>query len=163
MALDATVGGVSANSYVSQTAASAYLADRLEASAWATASSQDRDAALIMATTRLDAETYQGARVFADQRLQWPRYGVTDRDGMSYYDSDIIPETLKMATCELGLSLLNDPTQLEDSGLAEFENVRIGSMDVTPRAVTAGRLHAFVKRLIAPVLLGGWGTPIRRA
>lgn len=162
MALDATVSGAAANSYITQAAATAYLADRLDIAAWTAATSAEKDAALIMATTRLDTEDYIGSRVFISQRLRWPRYGATDPDGL-LYDHLTIPNTMLQATCELALAIIGQPSLMTDTGLESFINVKMGSLDVTPRFIAAARLPALVKRLIAPVRLGGYSTPVYRA
>ena len=130
MALDFTIGGVAANSYVSQAAASSYFAGRLDTAEWTAASSADKDAALMMATARLETETYQGSRVFVDQRLSWPRHGTYDRDDV-LLSSTTIPLLMQHATFEYALALLKEPTQFGDTGLEGFENVKIGSLDVT--------------------------------
>jgi Putative DnaT-like ssDNA binding protein len=154
MALDSTVGGASANSYVSQAAATAYLAGRLNVTDWTSASSAEKDAALMMATVLLDAQDYDGVKVSTTQRLQWPRYSTYDRDGW-FFASDAIPLLVQQATFEYALALLREPTLLDDSGLEGFANVRLGSLDVTPRPRNATTLPALVRQLLAPVLAGG--------
>lgn len=162
MSLDATLAGAAANSYFTQAAATAYLTDRLDITAWTSATSGEKDAALIMATTRLETEEYVGSRVFVTQRLKWPRYGATDPDGL-LYDHLTIPNIILQAECELALAIITDPALMADSGLEAFVNVKLGSLDVTPRFVAAAALPALVKRLIAGVRLGGYGTPVYRA
>ena len=162
MALDSTIGGTAANSYVSQAAAASYFAGRLGTTAWDTASSTDRDASLIMATARLEAENYAGMRVYINQRLQWPRFATYDRDGIMYSISEI-PLVVQQATFEYALALLQEPTLLGDSGLEAFTNIKLGTLDITPRAMSAAQLPAFVKHLIAPVRIGGMGTVVARA
>jgi hypothetical protein len=162
MAIDSTLGGTAANSYVSQSAASVYFSNRLDVATWTEASSANKDAALMMATTRLDAESYTGLRVLIDQRLQWPRNSVYDRDGV-LLSSSTIPLVVQQATFEYALALLREPTLLGDSGLEGFINIKLGSLDVTPRATIAAKLPAFVKRLLTPVLLGGGEVHVVRA
>ena len=162
MALISTIGGTTSNSYVSQSEASAYFAGRLGVSEWTSATSSEKDAALMMATVRLEAEYYAGLRVYADQRLQWPRIGTYDRDGIQHSSSSI-PLIVQQATFEYALALLREPTLLDDTGLNAFANVKMGSLDVTPRSVSATTLPALVKQLIAPVRLGGMSTPVARA
>ncbi len=162
MSLDATPSGASANSYVTQSAASAYMANRLNTDAWDAASSAEKDAALIMATTRLDAENYQGYKATYTQALQWPRFSTFDRDGI-VYSSSTIPPVVQQATFEYALALLQEPTLLGDTGLEGFANVRLGSLDITPRVMAATKLPALVMQLLTPVRLAGGGTPVRRA
>ena len=161
--MDSTVGGASANSFVSQAAASTYFGGRLGADAWTDASTTDKDAALMMATLRLDAENYVGYTVTLTQRLQWPRFSTYDRNG-HFYASDAIPLVIQQATFEYALALLQEPTLLNDTGLEMFQNVRLGNLDVTPRNLASARLPAIVKQLIAPVRQGGGvSTPVQRA
>ena len=161
MALDATVGGASATSYVSQATADAYLGDRLDSDAWEDAASDEKDAALMMATARLDIEPYAGARTTITQRLSWPRYDV--RVDGQLLASDTIPVVVEQATIEYALALLREPTLLNDTGLSGFLNVKVGSLDVTPRNVTAPPMPDFVRRLLAQVRIGGSGVHVARA
>jgi DnaT-like ssDNA binding protein len=165
VALDSTVGGVSANSYVSQATATTYLTDKLSAAllaSWTAASSGDKDSYLIAATVRLDTERWMGSKVFFDQRLQWPRYGTYDPDGI-VYDHLVIPLPIEQATAELAYALLGTPTMMDATGLDAFQNVRIGSLDVTPRGVSVASLPPLVKRLIAPLRLAGSSGYVSRA
>ena len=161
MALEASVGGAAANSYVTQAAASSYFTNRLDVAEWTAASSSDKDAALMMATARLEAESYVGYKTSFTQRLSWPRFSTYDRDDM-LYASDAIPLVIQQATFELALALLREPTLLGDTGLEGFQNVKLGSLDVTPRNLAASQLPAFVKQLIQPVRASGSGTHVAR-
>lgn len=162
MSLDATVGGASSNSYATQSAATSYFGDRLDAATWTSAVTGDRDSSLIMATLRLDTEDYKGAPLFFTQRLKWPRAWVYDNDGR-LLSSATIPQVIQQATFEYALALLKEPTLLGDSGLEGFINVKLGSLDVTPRVIAGAALPAFIKRLIAPVRVGGFGSNVVRA
>lgn len=153
--MDATVGGAASNSFVTQSAATQYFVDRLDSSAWSDASIRQQQNALMMATMRLDAENYTGVRVTTTQRLQWPRYNTYNRDDQLFVTT-AIPVIVQQATCELALALLRDPAMFDASGLEMFTNVKLGSIDVTPRPGTPTvALPAIVKRLLAPVLMSG--------
>lgn len=165
MALDATIGGSSSNSYITRAQATAYFGNRLNVAEWTAAvaaGGADADAALVMACTRLEAETYQGSRVYYTQALRWPRYMVFDRDGI-LYDYLSIPLPVQEAQAELALAILKSPTLNDATGLEGFVNVKLGSLDVTPRFQMGGALPPLVRRLIAPVLVAGYGTPVVRA
>lgn len=163
MALDATVGGTGSNSYITQAAATTYFGGRLDVAVWTAAVSGDKDSALMMACVRLEAEAWQGSRVYVDQRLAWPRNSTYDRDGV-LYTSTAIPLILQQAQCELALTMLKSPSRMDDTGLEGFINVKLGSLDVTPRGGTRpDSLPALVKRLLSPVLLTGSGIPVYRA
>lgn len=159
-AIDASVGGPSANSYVTEAEADTYFGGRLNAGAW-TSGGASRVPALIQAARRLDQETYRGCpvkpRIGAageTQALQWPRYGVTDEGGRTYLTT-AVPQVLKDAQCELALAYLVGGTSdaFADSGLEAFEKVKIGPLEVTPRATrAAGELPEVVQRLLRHVL-----------
>ena len=148
--LVATVGGALSNSYITRANASLYFDTRVaaEVAEWAAAVDADKDRALISATYRLEQEEYAGVVSDRDQVLKWPRAGLTDEDARQY-DDDEIPEPIERAVCELALALLKSEVTLGDSGLEGFENVQVGSLDVTPRASRqAGVLPEQVKRLL---------------
>jgi hypothetical protein len=146
MALDATVGGASSNSYVTQADATTYFGHRFDATEWTNASSDNRNIALMMATARLDQEEYTGLRVDDDQRLKWPRYGVYVDN--VYQEETAVPRPIKEATYELALAFLKDSTLLADTGLEGFQSVKLGELDVTPRFRSGGTLPANVERLL---------------
>lgn len=128
MALDATVGGANSNSYSTEAEADAYMATRLHASVWSSATSADKVAVLIWATRLLDQLSWQGAKASEAQALRWPRSGVVDRDGYSV-DDDIIPQDLKDACAEYALSLLStDLTAAPDT--AGFSKLKVGSIEL---------------------------------
>lgn len=74
MALDATVAGATANSYVALAEADAYFADRLNADAW-TAAGTKQAAALITATKQIDAAITHLGR---PPQPPWPFLGPRD-------------------------------------------------------------------------------------
>jgi len=157
MALDATAKGTGANSYVTQAEATTYFTLRLNMAEWTAAvTASTADPALVMATNRLEAEDYEGFKTTIAQRLKWPRADLVDDNGDAY-DVDVIPRPVKEATFELALALLKDDVLL-DSGLEEFERVRIGPIDVSPfRGRKADALPAIVVRLLEDLRIGGSG------
>lgn len=164
--LVATVGASNANSYATVADCTTYLDERLNASAWTTAvaaAAGDPERALIAATRRIDQERFEGVPVNpltgtstgTTQALKWPRYSATDDAGWTW-EATVIPLPVKHATYELALYLLNqgttDPAQ--PTGLEGFENVKVGSLDVTPRIGFApDELPENVRRILAPVLV----------
>lgn len=153
LTFDATVGGAAANSYVTQAQVIAYLEGRFDADAWVEMDSGDRNKILVMATSRLDLESYVGTTVTTTQRLQWPRYGALDRNG-EWFSSTAIPRCVQEATAELALVILKDPDFLNDTGLEGFEHISIGPLDLTPtHTQRAGTLPLSVLRLLRDVRL----------
>lgn len=145
MAFDATVGGASANSYLSVAAFNAILATRSNAPSSAT--DAEKQVALTAATARLEQESYGGSAATLTQRLKWPRVGVENDDGVQW-DWTTIPYPLAEATADLAIELLNDPAFLERSGLTQFEELSVGPISLTPRVagLLPGDLPASVTR-----------------
>lgn len=103
--IDATVGGASANSFVTEVEADAYLEARLNASAW---TGSNKAVALVEATRELNTRDWAGRKATDTQSLLWPRQWAPDPDGPScgYLSSSVIPQRIKDATCELALEFL---------------------------------------------------------
>lgn len=150
--LDATVGGASSNAYVDVAAADAYFEARLKATAWTGEDVEDQKKALIMATARLEQESWQGLKADSDQALAWPRHSTYDLNG-DVYDDDAIPEPVATATYELALKLLGESDPFGDSGLEGFEQIKVGPLAVVPRhSKIAGELPEHVRREIRHLL-----------
>jgi hypothetical protein len=157
MAIDATVGGNSSNSYLSLADADSLIAERVgDTSAWTDAQDSDKEKALISATRRLDQQTFKGCKTLNTQALKWPRYDVEDEDGYPYA-SDSIPIPIKHATAELAFVLINDPTLLDDTGLEAFDAISTGDTSITPKQRQAGTLPAHVQRFLRGLTRGGAG------
>lgn len=155
---DSTAKSATANSYVSVSEADDYFAAHLDSNFWPTAS-KDKQAALVMATNRIDAETFQGRRTDLDQALQWPR--------SAFVDADIIPRELKIATFEMALHYLKMKAgefTVDENDLETLDKYKIGPLDVQIKGnVKADRLPSKVKRLlqaIGPQVWSGEG-PLR--
>lgn len=151
VSLVATVKGTASNSYVTLAEANAYFTNRPGESATWDAETDDevKSAALIRATGRLEQEQWQGYRSLEEQSLAWPRFETYDRDGW-VYDSDLIPEPVKVATYKLAASIMAGSVTAADTGLEGFQEVVVGPLKVVPRHVqVAGELPEDVIREIA--------------
>lgn len=154
---DSTVGGASANSYVTVAEMSDYCGGRLDATEFDATVTLTQQKSLVMATARLDQENYVGTPAAFTQRLKFPRLFVPSIYG-SWEDSDVIPERIKQATYELAIALLKDTTLFRDSGLEAFEQVGVGPLAVTPRVSRkAGTLPQQVIRLLSDLRTSGGG------
>jgi hypothetical protein len=117
-----TVGGASANSFVSVAEADAYLEARLNSSAWT--GTEPKKIALIEATREFNRLDWRGDRVTTTQALVWPRLYVEKIDpapGDTWYLETEIPTPIKEATIELALEFL-----------------RMGTTDLPARSATDG-------------------------
>lgn len=103
-----TPGAANANSYETRAGADAYHTTRPAAQVvkWTTATNDDKDAALIMATELFDAAlNWNGAPASDTQALAHPRTGLVNRVG-AVIPSNVIAPELKRATAEFARRLL---------------------------------------------------------
>ena len=151
--LDVTVGGVSSNSYCSETEANTYFTERLPLVPPWVASGAYNAASLIMATRVLDAlaqpfktffptsggqpayykarRHWTGSPATATQRLAWPRTGMFDANGNAIA-STVIPQALKEAEAEFAGQLLKADSTLDNPvAVGGITSVRAGSVSVS--------------------------------
>ena len=150
---DSTAKSATANSYVSVSEADDYFAAHLDSNFWPT-SLKDKQAALVMATNRIDAETFQGRRTELTQSLQWPRSWVVARD------SNIIPRELKIATFEMALHYLKMKAgefTVDENDLETLDKYKVGPLDVQIKSnVKADRIPTKVKQLLKAIGPQAW-------
>lgn len=178
--IDATAGGASANSFVTEAEAIAYAADRLNLpSGWATVSgadlAEDEKKALIAATQDVDRLTFQGYRTTTTQALSWPRSYVVDPDAsisavvdqlerLPYYDDDVVPTRLKEAVIELAFEHLRANITIQDANVGVIrKRVDVLETEWQPgaRAVGLSRFPRVMDRLRP--LLGPAGLQVARS
>lgn len=156
----ATPKSATANSYVTSAETDTYFEGRLNATGWSGDTDDNKNRAIVMATGRLEQEDYAASVTDIDQALKWPRSGITDEDGR-IIDQDTVPKRIKEACQELALELLDGGVTLIDTGLEGFVNVKVGSLDVTPRVSRiAGTLPANVRRLLDLWRIGSSGLTV---
>lgn len=185
VAIEATPGGANANSYLTLNDAQAIIdgfVEDADVMAWASATTDQKNRALVTATQRLDRELYLGARATDTQALQWPRTGVRKPDTYintyatgfpfritaDYYTDTEIPDQIKKAQVVLAVYLHNNPDGMGLSGLEDYKNVKIGSLDVTPNlgfgAVGADKVPPLMERYLTGLRISGPGNiAIRRS
>jgi hypothetical protein len=184
--IDATVGGANANSYLTLVTAELVIEGFVQdddVTAWATATTDQKNRALYTATQRLDRERFLGARVTDTQALQWPRTGVRKPDTYintyavgfpfrittDYYTDTEIPDQVKKAQCVLAVYLNNNKDGLALSGLEDYKSVSIGSLSVTTAgasspATGADRVPPIFERYLTGLRISGPGNfSIRRS
>lgn len=152
MALIATVGGASSNSFGTEEEADTYFEDRPQAADWRDLKGA-KESWLVQATDRLSQLSYQGKRADPDQALPFPRIGVIV-DGVRLA-SDEIPDAIKRAEFKLALLLSAEADPLADTGLEGFERLKVDVIEIVPRDTRpAGELPEDIRREIAPYLAG---------
>lgn len=129
MALDATVGGADANSYVTVDEATDYHATR-PGSTWDDV--EDQEAALIMATRLMDGLlVWTGSASTALQALGWPRQGMLTRNNFPIA-INVLPRELKNATSELAMQLVASDLLADDDVVRKrITSIRAGSVALT--------------------------------
>ncbi len=177
--IDATVGGASANSYLTLSAAQDLIDGMVEnddVTAWASATTDQKNRALYSATQRLDRERFLGARATDTQALQWPRTGVRKPDTYintyavgfpfrittDYFTDTEIPDQIKQAQVVLAVYLHNNKDGMGLSGLEDYKSVSIGSLSVTTAgasstATGADRVPPIFERYLTGLRISGPG------
>ena len=175
--IDATAGGANANSYLTLSDAQAIVDGMVEdadVTAWASATTDQKNRALYTATQRLDRERFLGARATDTQALQWPRTGVRKPDtyvntyatgfpfriSEDYFTDTEIPDQVKRAQVVLAVYLNNNKDGIGLSGLEDFKSVSIGNISITPDktgAVGADRVPPLLERYLTGLRISGPG------
>lgn len=157
LVLDATPGGVSANSYATVAEADTYHESRLYVTDWTGATTPDKTAALVMATRLLD-QMYEWAEWSSSttQALQWPRNGMLDFLELSNIPSTDIPVQLKNATSEFARQLLVGDRSADD----DVETKGIKSLSAGPVSLTftGTALPKVIPDAVFNMIPSHWGT-----
>lgn len=132
MAIDATVGGVDANSYVTIAEAKDYFKGRLNSDSFDNADASVQEQALRTATVQLDSRVKWIGDIkdqTTPQALAWPRvydYTVDTPEDILVL-GEAIPGDLKKAQYELALYLLT-VGESEDSN--SLDSIKVGSLSI---------------------------------
>ena len=175
----ATAGAANANSYISLTEANELIEGLVaddDVIAWEAGSTSDdyRNRALYTAAQRIDRERFLGARATDTQAMQWPRTGVRKPDTYintyatgfpfrittDYFTDTEIPDQIKKAQAVLAAYLNNNKDGLGLSGLEDYKNIKVGSLDATPNshgAVGADRVPPMFERYFTGIRISGPG------
>ena len=161
--IDATLGGASANSYVTLADADAYFETTPDSTNWDDKTNDQKNRALISATRWIDALSFYGARCSETQALKWPRedYKV---DGIEL-TCTLIPVGIEVATYELARALANDTDAITGStgttGL--YDEVKLGDLQVKYKdsSMTPGVInnvfdvYPWLQTYLGPYCMGG--------
>lgn len=150
-------GLAGSDSYVDALAADAYAAARNWAD-WAGADQTDRDAALVTATSFIDASyRFRGRILRTEQALAWPRIGAQDAEGRPLTG---VPAKLVAATVELARLALTGPLMASpDAPKIKRERIKAGSVETeTEYGDTSGNQSGLRPSVLADRLLAGIAT-----
>lgn len=141
------------NCYVAQAAATDYLSLSVGAASWTSATSAEKDAALVSATRALDKMIWQGEKADPDQALAFPRTGIVDREGNALPDDEIPPD-ITAACIELALALIVDSALYTAQDTSKnISSLKAGSAAITYfRPQAGGRFPPQVSALLTSLL-----------
>jgi hypothetical protein len=147
----ATVAGADANSYLELEDADAYHDAHPYASTWDAATTDQKNRALVMATSLLDTwYTWKGSVVGSTQALLWPRVGVIGPNGYEQ-SHNAIPVRIMNGTAELARQLLDEDrtadSETEVKGLTELT---VGSIGMKFRTASSKPIPDAVEALVMP-------------
>ena len=148
----ATPEGPTSNAYATEAETTAYLETRPNSASWTDGSADDKARAVITATWLMESLLdYTGSITTLEQALNWPRSGVSDREGR-YLDQDTVPALIKRAMAELALYLLVSDRLADPGVLGQgFSQAKLGSMEVT---VDPSQVLAYIPGHIIAMLDG---------
>lgn len=114
VAIVATVGSATANSFVTLAEAQTYMDGRLNGTLWDSATTDSQNRALVEAARELNTLSFVARKTTNTQALQWPRFYATDPDAALFtqwfFAATVIPQRVKDAQCELALEFLKAGT-----------------------------------------------------
>jgi len=135
MAVIATVGAANANSFQTVAEVDAYFVNRVPVASreeWTDADSEDKDAAVIMATIQMTALIcWASYPTNLTQALPFPRTSLLAKNELEYVPNDVIPQEIKNAHAEFSRYLLLDE-RLDDSDVIKLglQKVKAGPIDI---------------------------------
>lgn len=156
MSLDASIGSLTANCYVTVEEADAYFLERAHSSTW---ENSQKEQLLITASRILDWQLkFQGVKTLDIQSMQFPRKWVILANEYLVPDN-IIPVAVKQATFELAFSFISGD-RTSDSALSGIEQVKAGPLFV--KAVAGGVndtspkvVPDYIKRILSEYIVSG--------
>lgn len=120
-------------SYITLAAADTYFSGVIYSTDWDAATDATKEKALVTATRIIDRQTWAGTKVVHVSDLEFPRTGLSDKDGLAVA-SDAIPQVLLDAVCELANALISDSSlATHTSGAGKVKNYRAGDVAMTYR------------------------------
>ena len=131
VAIVATVGSASANSFVTLAETTTYMSGRLNSTLWDAATTDSQNRALVEATREISVQNYTGRRSDTVQALSWPRWAAPNPDSPVgfLFDTNIVPQRVKDATMELANQFIVAGTT-DIASLDPTIGVRLSKVDV---------------------------------
>ncbi|MDF1791447.1 MAG: hypothetical protein P1U88_06020 [Thalassobaculaceae bacterium] len=146
--------------YADMAEADAYFAAR-NIGNWADASTAEREAALLRATTYLDGRySWIGVRADGEQPLGWPRLDAVDAEGRFHRG---VPLSVRHACAELALiALSQDLAPLAERG-GRILSERVGSVELRyADDAPVGRAYPYIDLLLTGLVRTSATAAVRR-
>ena len=157
--LDATPGGLSANSYASvaeaDTYVDSYVLEESNRDLWLDQDTDDKARLLIQATRQIDwYYSWYGRRMLDEQALEWPRYYVYREHLPLPYNE--VPLEIKHGVIEMALWLIAQQDSTPVDGPFQLDEVAVGSIRVNFNTQTSGQSKVYMPDKVAS-LVGRYG------
>lgn len=158
--IDATVGGINSNSFITVAEADALapIVATSELSVWSAALNDVKSAALVKATDDLSRLAWIGLIASDTQALNWPRTDVWDREGREL-PGNVIPAFLKKATARAAMLIIGQGSLFSGgSDLGGLQRLKVDAIELEmPDGETASAqyIHPDIYRYIGQYLIGG--------
>jgi hypothetical protein len=152
MAVNATAGSPTADSYATVAEGTAYFANHLYATGWTAAVLDTHERSLKTATRLLDSYfKWLGIRTYNTQALGFPRTGLF-RDTTIAVDSTTIPPEIRNATIEFAQWLIaNNPYVENEIVVQGITEIKVATIQLKFKDVIEGRLIPDFIKLLIPV------------
>lgn len=150
MALNATIGGSTSNSYVTEAEASNYFADSLQGDSWTGLTA--KEAALVSSTRYLDMLDWEGQKTDESQSLELPREYMYDINS-ELVGNDVIPEKVKQAVYELALYMGSNPDSFSTADTTT--KIKVDVIEIEQEVIEFGSYSSLplrVRNLISPYM-----------
>jgi hypothetical protein len=152
---------VGTNSYVSETDATTYFETRIDSENWTTATTANKEAALVTATQIIDNNAWIGSAVSSTQALAWPRKNAVYFDNRLGHEitfgNSVTPDLVKTAVYEQALHLIDNEDLLQGK-TQTYESISVGSISLSDNNNDVGRASitpAYIMKPLRPLIRRG--------
>jgi len=152
---------VGTNSYVSEADATTYFETRIDSSNWTSATTANKEAALVTATQLIDNNAWIGYAVSSTQALAWPRKEAVYWDNRLQleitFTSSETPDLVKTAVYEQALHFIDNEDLLQGK-TQTYESISVGSISLSDSNNDVGRTSitpAYIMKPLRPLIRRG--------
>lgn len=125
LTLETGAGVSGANTFAALATAQAYAEAHVGGATWLASDEEKQKASLVQATRMLCQRlTWKGYKVAVDQATVFPRNYLYDSEG-NLFDSDVVPQQVVDATCELAIQLVSEDFSQDAGGAVIREKVDV--------------------------------------